>query len=104
MADDLLSIARKQLQPEIDAEIDKAYKNHDDVVYHKGYDKGKYDARKEIPCWRKVEADVEYPTCLTREMDVNGDYQYCLSSGRIYDVCEYILLAELELKLKREGE
>ena len=32
----LLSIARKQLQPEIDAEIEKAYKNADEVQYKKG--------------------------------------------------------------------
>lgn len=63
---------------------------------------GKEDAYKNMPKWKKVEADVNYPPCLTREFDVNGDYIYSLSSGRIYDGCEYILVDELSLKLKRE--
>lgn len=56
----------------------------------------------ELPVWKNIEAGVEYPTCLTREMDENGDWQYCISSGKIYDGCQYILLAELSLKLKCE--
>ena len=54
-----------------------------------------------LPKWKQVEAEYTYPLCLTREMDVNGDYQYCLSSGKIYDGCEYISVAELS-KLPRE--
>ena len=40
----LLALARKQLQPEIDAEIDKAYKNADAVQY----ERGKANALKEL--------------------------------------------------------
>lgn len=36
IAAELLSLAREQLQPEIDAEIEKAYKNADEVQYKKG--------------------------------------------------------------------
>ena len=71
-AAELLPIARKQLQPEIDAEIEKAYKNADEVMYNKGkedawrgielalkaeYDKGVADgerqALKDLPRWKK---------------------------------------------------
>lgn len=47
-ASKLLSIARKQLQPEIDAEIEKAYKNADEVQYRKGRE----EALKDLPRWR----------------------------------------------------
>lgn len=44
----LLSIARKQLQPEIDAEIEKAYKTAYDVQYRKGRE----EALKDLPRWK----------------------------------------------------
>lgn len=34
--------------------------------------------------------------CLVREYDVNGDYQYYISSGCVYDFAEYIPISELE--------
>ena len=40
----LLEIARKQLQPEIDAEIEKAYKTQDEVQYKCGYRKAIEDS------------------------------------------------------------
>lgn len=55
----------------------------------------------DLPKWKKVEADVQYPPCITRYMDENGDWQYCFSSGRIDDCCQYILVAEL-VKLQME--
>lgn len=61
------------------------------------------EIESELPMWKQVESSVEYPPCLTREMDVNGDWSYCISSGKIYDGCEYILLAELGLKLKSDA-
>lgn len=48
----LLALARKQLQPEIDAEIDKAYKNSDEVQYRRG----KEDAMEDMPHWRRMYA------------------------------------------------
>ena len=47
----LLALARKQLQSEIDAEIDKAYKNSDAVQYMRG----KEDALKDMPHWRHID-------------------------------------------------
>lgn len=43
--DIILPAARKQLQPEIDAEIEQAYKNQDEVQYRNGYNKCVEDAR-----------------------------------------------------------
>lgn len=36
----LLEAARKALRPEFDEELEKAYRNQDDVVYQRGYDAG----------------------------------------------------------------
>lgn len=47
-AAELLAIARKELEPEFEAEIEKAYKNADEVMYRKG----KEDALKDLPRWR----------------------------------------------------
>lgn len=47
-AKELLFRALKQLQPEIDAEIEKAYKNADDVQYRKGKEDGIVEARNDI--------------------------------------------------------
>ncbi len=51
-AERLLKVARKQLQPEIDAEIDKAYKNSDAVQYRRG----KEDTLKDMPHWKHMYA------------------------------------------------
>lgn len=52
--------------------------------------------------WRKGDGKShELGLCLVREYDVNGDYQYYLSSGCVYDFAEYIKVADLE-KLPRE--
>lgn len=61
--------------------------------------KGREQAYKnmKIPVWRKPEPGYGYHPCLTREKNVNGDWQYCISSGSIYEGCQYILLEELEL-------
>ena len=66
-ASELLALARKELQPEIDAEIEKAYKNADEVMYRKG----KEDALKDLPRWRTIEEATTKRTdeddCVTTE-------------------------------------
>lgn len=47
-AAELLSLARKQLQPEIDAEIEKAFQTADEVMYRKGKEDGIVEARNDI--------------------------------------------------------
>lgn len=47
----LLAIAKRELQLEIDAEIEKAYKTQDDVVFRKGWEQGRADALKDLPKW-----------------------------------------------------
>lgn len=56
-AKELLSLALKRLQPEIDAEIEKAYKNADDVQYRKGFKDGKAEALKDLPRWKKSDVN-----------------------------------------------
>lgn len=51
----LLTLAREQFKPEIDAEIEKAYNTQDDVVFHKGLEQGRADALKDLPRWRRWE-------------------------------------------------
>ena len=51
VAAELLSLAREQLQPEIDTEIEKAYKNADKIVYDNGVLYGKAEALKDLPRW-----------------------------------------------------
>ena len=80
-------------------ELEKAYKNADEVQYRKGRE----DALKGLPRWRNVEADKRYVGCVTRYMDVNGDWNYCMSSGKLSDDCQYISIAALE-KLPQEDE
>ena len=56
IAAELLSLARKQLQPEIDAEIEKAYKNADEVQHRKGRE----EALKDLPRWNKCPLYFEH--------------------------------------------
>lgn len=54
LAPRILSIAKKELQPEIDAEIEKAYKTQDNVVFRKGWVQGMSDALKDLPRWKQI--------------------------------------------------
>lgn len=49
IAKELFDLARKELQPEFEAELDKAYKCADKVQY----ENGKKDALKSLPKWRR---------------------------------------------------
>ena len=147
----LLALARKQLQPEIDAEIDKAYKNSDAVQYRRGKEDAlkelycnrddykeavsekirnmvsklftgdgnitskafadefawelltlaRAETFKDIPNWQITEEGEQYNICLTRWLDVNGDYQYELSHGHLAAGMEYLPISKLA-KLKIE--
>jgi len=57
----ILECARKQLQPEIDAEIKKAYKNADSIVYENGVLYGKAEALRCVPRWRKATVGTRLP-------------------------------------------
>ena len=61
------------------------------------------ECKKDLPRWRNVEPDKRYVGCVTRYMDVNGDWNYCMSSGMLSDDCQYISIAALE-KLPQEDE
>lgn len=61
---ELLDLARKELQPEIDKELDKAYKTQDIVVFCNGYAQGKQDTLKvafgTLPKWKKATENKEF--------------------------------------------
>lgn len=59
-------------------ELDEAFKHQDDVVYNEGYDKGREEALKGIPRWKRVIcAEYEIPI-LTDEYLISGRYKIML--------------------------
>jgi len=53
----ILECARKQLQPEIDSEIAKAYEKADNIVYENGVLYGKAEVMKDLPKWKTIKKD-----------------------------------------------
>lgn len=53
-AAELLTLAKKELQSEIDAEIEKAYKTQDNVVFRKGLVQGVANTLKDLPRWKQI--------------------------------------------------
>lgn len=114
---ELLALARKQLQPELDAEIEKAYKTADEVMYRKGKEDGIAEARnditarivalkqakdraeealKNLPRWKKIsENGRNYSD--SPQFVING--RYLEMNDTLNDVYE-IALSDLE-KLQR---
>lgn len=70
----ILDLAKRELQPEIDKEIDKAYKNIDTIVYDNGYKQGQYEIMEDLPKWKK---DSNNLSSLIYTLDNRGD-------GRIF--------------------
>lgn len=91
IAAELLSLARKQLQPEIDAEIEKAYRTADEVQYTKGRE----EALKDLPRWKKCGEDT-LRTYGEEHFEYRGGVCYLVMKGR------EIILSALE-KLSKEG-
>ena len=83
-SNNLLDLARKELQPEFDKELDEAYKTRDEVVYLEGYDKGHEDVLKDLPKWKKINHSVDLDeyvcvidfdgTVVTTDVLEKGDY------------------------------
>lgn len=91
-AQKLLDVARKQLQPEIDAEIDKAYKNSDAVQYRRG----KEDALEDMPHWRRMYAGAAGSGDGRNAYLIRDRFGvYSLSSVIACDY-DYLVLAELD--------
>ena len=89
-AAELFSLARKQLQPEIDAEIEKAYKTADEVQYRKGWE----EALKDLPRWKKVGLNTGQTTLV---IGYTGEEDKLYRNGYV------ISLPDLE-KLPKEDE
>ena len=77
--DKLLELAKKELQPEIDADLDKAYKTQDAVVY----ENGKRDALKNVPKWRKSCNFCEHDGSYMQENFFDGDIWLCRKGYKI---------------------
>lgn len=91
LSSELLSIARKQLQPEIDAMLEDAYKTADEVQYRKGRE----EALKDLPRWRKMGRMSYYSVA---QFVING--RYLEMNDTLNDVYE-IALSDLA-KLPKE--
>lgn len=94
-AAELLAIAKKQLLQSGELLTQEHHEKLMDTL--------REECKKDLPRWRNVEADKRYVGCVTRYMDVNGDWNYCMSSGKLSDDCQYISIAALE-KLPKEDE
>jgi hypothetical protein len=92
----LLDLARKELQPEIDKEIDKAYKNIDTIVYDNGYKQGQYEIMEDLPKWKKAEKDEE----LDCHVAIQQDGRVVLSDFVQKD--EYYITLDVLKKLPKE--
>ena len=92
----LLAIAREQFKPEIDAEIEKAYKTQDNVVFHKGWEQGRAEALKDLPRWRRWENGAcgnsdNHPIAI-----VKRGFSYVLVTTLGIQGEHYIMLSDLE--------
>ena len=103
-SNNLLNLARKELQPEFDKELDEAYKTRDEVVYLEGYDKGHEDVLKDLPKWKKMPSGIQGNNKLEPTYLIRTDYGFyfassCLSGS---ENNMYIELVELENLPKEE--
>ncbi len=84
----LLDLARKELQPEFEAELDRAYKCADKVQY----ENGKKDAMKNIPSWKKASGYKEFDKHVIL---LERDNRVCLTEY-VNDGEYYIVLDDLK--------
>lgn len=98
----LLDLARKELQPEFDKELEKAYKTQDDVVYRNGYAQGKQDALKapleSLPKWKKATEDKDFD----RHILLFENEDRVVLSTELYEDEYYIELDDLKILPKEE--
>lgn len=92
----LLDLARKEIQPEIDKEIYKAYKNIDTIVYDNGYKQGQYEIMEDLPKWKKAKKDEE----LDCHVAIQQDDRVVLSDFVQKD--EYYITLNVLKKLPKE--
>ena len=78
---ELLEEARKQLQPEFDEEIEQAYKNQDEVVYNRGYDKGYNEAIEDACEWLYENLINYWSQACTDNCDFIEDFRNALEKG-----------------------
>lgn len=84
---ELLDLAKRELQPEFDKEMDKMLAETDKVVYQKGRE----DALKDLPKWRECEFVSVYPSIADT-----------LGNAKLYYKNHKIDIKELIEKLPKE--
>ena len=89
----LLDLARKELQPEFEKELDNAYKTADNVQYQKG----KQDALKDLPKW---EHNIMFPKGFS-DIAAQGFVDCVYSDGYLRHGKYQIKMSDLE-KLPKE--
>lgn len=89
-----MAMARKELQPEFEAELNKAYKCADKVQY----ENGKKDAIKNIPTWKKASGYKEFDKHVIL---LERDNRVCLTEY-VNDGEYYIVLDDLKTLPKEE--
>lgn len=90
----LLDLARKELQPEFDKEMDKMLAETDKVVYQKG----QQDALKDLPKWKKATENMEFDKHV---LLFEGEERVVLTT-EIYKGEYYIEADDLKKLLKEE--
>ena len=95
-------MARKELQPEFDKELDKAYKTQDDAVYRNGYAQGKQDTLKatleSLPKWKKATKTKNFDNHVI----LFEDKDRVVLTTEIYEDEYYIELDDLKTLPKEE--
>ena len=76
----LLKVARKELEAEFENELDKAYKNRDEVVFKEGVEKGKAEAMEDMPKW---ESDNLPTGCAAIDISALCGIDFIRRAGRI---------------------
>ena len=105
----LLDLARKELEPEVLERLEAAYKNQDEVVYEngkregkaealkeieqdpessyafkRGFEYGKEEALKDLPRWRKCDTNTIYNTKFN--VVINGVGRFLMVEGHQIDI------------------
>lgn len=76
----LLKLAKKELEAEFEKELDKAYKNRDEVVFREGVEKGKAEAMENMPKW---ESDNLPTGSAAFDISALGGFDFICRAGRI---------------------
>lgn len=79
----LMELAKEELEAEFEKELDKAYKNRDEVVFKEGVEKGKAEAMENMPKWESA----SLPTgSAALDFSALGGFDFILRKGRMVSI------------------